>query len=203
MAGVLGSLFKDNLRPFLIAFALVASGTIATYVLTYMTTYALTTLKISLSVSIAATLVFGLCTFVFSLVGGWLSDRIGRKPLIVWPKVFGLIAVYPAFLMIVANKDATTLLGVTAILTSVASLSSVLLVVIPESMPKAVRSAGLSVACSLAVTIFGGTAQPIVTWLIHVTDDPVSPAWYLVLASIVGLVAVLMLPETKDKKLED
>jgi len=88
-------------------------------------------------------------------------------------------------------------------LTSVASLSSVLLVVIPESMPKAVRSAGLSVAYSLAVTLFGGTAQPIVTWLIHVTGDPVSPGWYLVLASVVGLLAVLMLPETKDKKLED
>ena len=55
VAGVLGSLFKDNLRPFLIAFALVASGTIATYVLTYMTTYALTTLKMSTSVAIAAT----------------------------------------------------------------------------------------------------------------------------------------------------
>ena len=141
--------------------------------------------------------------FRISLVGGWLSDRIGRKPLIVWPKVISLFAVYPAFLMIAAFRGATTLLTVTAVLTAIGSLGSVLLVVIPESMPKAVRSAGLSVAYSLAVTIFGGTAQPIVTWLIHATGDPVSPAWYLVVANVVGLIAVLMLPETKDKKLED
>ena len=140
--------------------------------------------------------------FRISLVGGWLSDRIGRKPLIVWPKVISLFAVYPAFLMIAAFWGATTLLTVTAVLTAIGSLGSVLLVVIPESMPKAVRSAGLSVAYSLAVTLFGGTAQPIVTWLIHATGDPVSPAWYLVVANVVGLIAVLMLPETKDKKLE-
>jgi MFS family permease len=202
MGGVLGSLLTEHLRPFLVAFVLVASGTVGTYVLTYMTTYAMTTLKMSPSVSIAATQIFGLCTFVFSLLGGWLSDHIGRKPLIIWPKVFWLFACYPAFLLIVAYKDATTLLGVTAILTAVGSLGSVLLVVIPESMPKAVRSSGLSVAYSLAVTIFGGTAQPIFAWLIHTTGDPVSPAWYLLVATLAGLIAVLMLPETKDKKLD-
>jgi hypothetical protein len=91
----------------------------------------------------------------------------------------------------------------TAALSALGSLGSVLLVIIPESLPMSVRSAGLAVAYALAVTIFGGTAQPIVAWLIHATGNPLSPAWYLIVASVVGLGAVLMMPETKDAVLKD
>jgi MFS family permease len=202
MSGVLSALLTQNTRPFVLAFLLVSSGTISTYIMNYMTTYAITTLKMPTSISIAATLVLGLCVFVFSLVGGWLSDRIGRRPLIIWPRLVSVLAVYPAFVLINEFKSGSVLLGMTAFLAAVASLSSVLLVVIPEILPASVRSAGLSVSYALGVTLFGSTAQPIVAWLIHATGNPLSPAWYLILANLVGIATVLTIPETKDAPLK-
>jgi hypothetical protein len=71
-------------------------------------------------------------------------------------------------------------------------------VVIPELFPKSVRSAGLSTAYAVAVTVFGGTTQFVVTWLIHATGNPLSPAWYLIGTSAIGVIAILMIAETKD-----
>jgi MFS family permease len=201
VGAVLSALLTRNTRPFIVAFLLITSGTIGTYILTYMTTYAITTLKMPTSVSIAATLVLGVCGFVFSLVGGWLSDRIGRRPLIIWPKVAGILVIYPAFVLINQFKSPTVLLGITAILAAGGALTSALLAVIPEILPTSVRSTGLAVAYALGVTVFGSTAQPIVAWLIHATGNPLAPAWYLILANVVGIAAVLMIPETKDAPL--
>jgi MFS family permease len=155
-------------------------------------------------VSIAATLVLGLCIFVFSLVGGWLSDRIGRKPLLIFPRVIGMLAAYPAFALMNAYKTGAALLLATAFLAAIGAFTGgVSLVIIPESLPKAVRSSGFSLAYALAVTVFGGTAQLVVAWLTRVTGDPLSPAWYLIASGVVGIVAVLMMKETSGVELND
>jgi MFS family permease len=204
LGAVLGSLFTAHARPVVLALLVISSGTIATYILNYMTTYAITTLHMAQGVSIAATLVLGLCTFAFSLLGGWLSDLIGRKPLLVLPRVIFTIAAYPAFMLMNAYKNAPTLLIVTGLLASIGAIGgAVSLVIIPESLPKSVRSSGFAVAYALAVTVFGGTAQIVVTWLIRVTGDPLSPAWYLIGSGIVGIVAMMMMKETRGVELED
>ncbi len=201
IGSVLSTLLVKHLRPFILSFLLISSGTVGVYVLNYITTYAITTLKMPTSVSLAATLMVGLSMFVFSLIGGWLSDRIGRRPLMIWPKVVSILAIYPAFLLINAVRTPLVLLGTTAVLTAVGSLGSIMLVVIPEILPASVRSAGLSVSYALGVTIFGATTQPIIAWLIHATGNPISPAWYLIFANLIGIVAILMIPETKDAPL--
>jgi MFS family permease len=204
IGSVLTSLIHDNRRAVVLAFLVIASGTIATYVLNYMTTYAINTLHMPVSVSIAATVVLGFCILTFSLIGGWLSDRIGRKPLLIYPRILFALAAYPAFALMNEFKNAAVLLLVTAAMTALGALSGgVSLVIIPESLPKSVRSAGLAVAYALGVTLFGGTAQLVVTWLIHVTGDPLSPAWYLIASSVVGLGAVLMMAETVGAELKD
>jgi MFS family permease len=204
VGSVLSSLLRDHKRPLVLAFLVVASGTVSLYVLNYMTTYALTTLHMPVSVSIAATVVFGLCLLAFSLIGGWLSDRIGRKWLLIYPRILFALVAYPAFALINQFKTTPILLLTTAFLTALGALGgAVSLVIIPESLPKSVRSAGLAMAYALAVTLFGGTAQLVVTWLIHVTGDPLSPAWYLVGSSVVGLIAVLLMAETMGERLKD
>ena len=80
-----------------------------------MTTYALTTLHLPTSISIAATLIVGLSIFVFSLIGGWLSDKVGRKPLMIWPKVLSTVRAYPAFWLLNTYRSAAVLLLVTAL----------------------------------------------------------------------------------------
>jgi MFS family permease len=204
IGAILVSLFRDNARPVILALMLISSGTIGQYILNYMTTYALTTLRMPAGVSIAATLVLGLCIFVFSLVGGWLSDRIGRKPLLIFPRVIGMLAAYPAFALMNAYKTGAALLLATAFLAAIGAFTGgVSLVIIPESLPKAVRSSGFSLAYALAVTVFGGTAQLVVAWLTRVTGDPLSPAWYLIASGVVGIVAVLMMKETSGVELND
>jgi MFS family permease len=204
LGSVLSSLFRDNTRPVVLALLVIASGTIGQYILNYMTTYALTTLHMPQSVSIAATLVLGLCIFVFSLIGGWLSDRIGRKPILIIPRVIATLAAYPAFWAMNEYKNGPALLLATAFLASVGAVGgSVSLVIIPESLPKSVRSSGFAVAYALAVTVFGGTAQIVVTWLIKVTGDPLSPAWYLIVSGIIGIAAMMMMAETRGVELKD
>jgi MFS family permease len=197
LGSVLSSLIIDNRRPVILAFALISSGTIGIYILNYMTTYAITTLHMPTTVSLAATLVLGVCILLFSLIGGRLSDKVGRKPLLIVSRILFMLGAYPGFILINEFKNTAALLAVTAFLAAFQSLGAgVALTIIPESLPKPVRSAGLGVSYALGVTLFGSTAQLVVAWLIHVTGDPLSPAWYLIASSGVGLIAILMMVET-------
>src|SRR5260370_29114944 len=168
-----------------------------------MTTYALSTLHMPTGVSMSATLVVGMCLMVFSLIGGWLSDRVGRKPVYLLSKVTVTAVAYPAFVVINRYHTLSALLLMAGLMAALNALGSVVLVVIPESFPKSVRSAGLSTAYAVAVTVFGGTTQFVVTWLIHATGDPLSPAWYLIGSSVIGFAAILMIPDTEGAALTD
>jgi MHS family citrate/tricarballylate:H+ symporter-like MFS transporter len=183
-------------------FGLVAATTIPTYVFLYLTTYAFQTLHMAPGVSLAATLVSGACGFAGGLIGGVLSDRFGRKPLLIWPRVFFLLATWPVFDMIVRRHDAPALLIGTAILTFSSALSTAsVFVAITESLRKEVRVTGLGAMYAIAVAVFGGTTQTVVRWLIQITGDPRSIAAYTIAATLVGLVASLAMHETAARKL--
>jgi MFS family permease len=202
-AHVLSALLKHHRRPLLLALMLITSGTIATYVGLYMTTYALSTLHMATGASMGATVVTGLCLLGFGLAGGWLSDRVGRKSVYLISKLALTAVAWPAFVLINHHRTLGALLMMAGLMSALNALGGVVLVVIPECFPKSVRSAGLSVAYALAVTVFGGTTQVIVTWLIHATGNPLSPAWYLVGTSGIGIAAILMVEETKGLELAD
>jgi MFS family permease len=202
--GVLSFLFANHLRAVLLALLVIMAGTISTYILNYMTTYAMTTLHMATSVSIAATMMVGLFTLIFSLAGGLLADRVGRKPVMIVPRIALVVLAYPAFLMMAEARTATVLLLTTALLTALNAIgAAVSLVLIPESLPKSVRSTGLSVAYAVGVTVFGGTTQFVITALIGATGNPLSPAWYMIISSLIGVVAMMMMTETKDAALAD
>jgi MFS family permease len=200
---VFSALLKNHLRPLVIALMLITSGTIATYIGAYMTTYALSTLHMATGASMSATAVTGACVMVFSLIGGWFSDRVGRKPVYLLSKLALTAVAYPAFVAINQHHTLAILLLMAGLMSALNSLGAVALVVITEYFPKSVRSAGLSTVYALAVTVFGGTTQLVVTWLIHATGDSLAPAWYLIASSAIGVVAILMIAETKDLALTD
>ena len=95
----------------MLGIGLIAGGTISTYVFTFMTTYAQVTLHLGVSISFWITVVTGAAGFVASLLGGWLSDKWGRKPLLIWPRLAFLLATLPAFMIVTHNKSAAVLLG--------------------------------------------------------------------------------------------
>src|SRR3984893_16840961 len=74
-------------------------------------------------------------------------------------------------------------------------------VALAEGLPKNIRGGAFATIYAVAIATFGGTAQLIVTWLIHATGNALAPAWYMMFATAVGLVAMIMMRETAPAKL--
>jgi MFS family permease len=194
------------LRPFLsialLGLMLLASATISTYVRTYMTKYAISTLHMRANVAFGATVVVGLCGVVFDLLAGALSDRVGRKRVIMIPALAVLVLIFPAFHVILHYRSAATLLGAVAVLSALSTISTCPVVIwLAESLPAPIRSGGVAVVYAVAIATFGGTTQYAVTWLIRATGSPLAPAWYWAVGLVVGLIAVIAAHESAPRKL--
>lgn len=163
----------------------------------YMTTFAINTLELNPAVAQISTVLGGIMMFLFSLLAGFLADKYGRKSIMLWPRVALMLLIVPMFYMLVKTESVAMLLLVTmtvTLLTGMSGASS--LVAIPEMMPIALRATGVSLIYAIGVTLFGGTAQFVLTWLIE-HFGAVSPAYYVVVTSVFSIIAMLMMPETR------
>jgi hypothetical protein len=101
------------------------------------------------------------------------------------------------FWWLTAAPGAFSFLVVTAVIASLTAMTAAAsIVVIPELLPTAFRSIGISLVYAIGTTLFGGTTQFVVTGLLAWTHNPNSPAWYLAGTSVISLVAIWLLPET-------
>ena len=200
---VLRRLGRDHGRMLTLNFLVIMAATVSNFVGTNMPTYAKATLGLSLAASTGTTVALGAASVVFPLAGGWLADRIGRRPVMVWPRAAIVVLAVPAFALLVHAPSAGNVYAVTFLLSALSSLNAAAVIVgIPESLPRAVRSAGLSIVYAFSVTIFGGTTNYIINKLIALTGDKLAPAYYLVAISVVGAVAAFLMPETKGRDLD-
>jgi MHS family citrate/tricarballylate:H+ symporter-like MFS transporter len=191
---------RSNARILILGLVILASGTIITYVTDYMTTYAEDTLHVATDLAFATTVVSNAVGIVAALYGGWLADRYGRWPIMVWPQLAALLMTYPVFLWIVETRSAWALLGGLGVLTFVGSLPySAFYVALAEGLPKRVRGGAFATIYAVAIAGFGGTAQLIVAWLTHVTGNALAPAWYMLFATAIGLAAMVMMRETAPR----
>ncbi len=196
-ADVLGLLWREHRKLLALGVLVLMCVTISTYVNNYMTTYALATLGMPASKAMLATIAQGAVMAAGAVWGGWLSDRFGRKPIMIWPRIALIVSIYPAFLLLVSFKTTSVLMLVTASLTVLQVLSgAAALTALTEVFPNAVRSSALSICYAVSVSLFGGTTQFVVAWLIGTTGDRLSPAYYVILSSALGLWAMFKLPET-------
>ncbi len=195
---------RDSSRIIVIGLIILAYGTIATYITDYMTTYAQDTLHMDTRAAFAVTVVTNLAGLVAVIYGGWLSDRIGRKPVMVWSNLAVLIVTYPIFLWIVTEKSAFALLAGMGLLGFLGTVPfGPFYAALAEGLPKPIRGSAFATIYAVSIATFGGTCQLIVTWLIHVTGNPLAPAYYLLFATVIGQVAMWMIPETAPVKLEE
>ncbi len=102
---------RGNTRLLALGLVILASGTIITYVTQYMTTYAQHTLHVDAPLAFATTVVSNGIGIAAAFLGGWLADRLGRWPIMVWPQVAALLMTYPIFLWVVESRNAAALLG--------------------------------------------------------------------------------------------
>ncbi|PIT53390.1 MFS transporter [Snodgrassella alvi] len=169
----------------------------------YMTTFAINTLNFDPKIAQICTILGGLMMFLFSLLAGFLADKYGRKSIILWPRVALMLLIVPMFYLLVKTESVAMLLLVTMMVTLLTGMSGASsLVAIPEMMPIALRATGVSIVYAIGVTLFGGTAQLVLTWLIE-HFGAVSPAYYVVVTSLLSIIATLMMPETRHVNVKD
>jgi MFS family permease len=188
---------RGNSRLLALGLIILASGTIITYVTQYMTTYAQHTLHVDAPLAFATTVVSNGIGIAAAFLGGWLADRAGRWPIMVWPQVAALLMTYPIFLWVVESRNAAALLGGLGLLALIGSIPySAFYVALVEGLPKNIRGGAFATIYAVAIAVFGGTAQLVVAWLTEVTGNPLAPAWYLLLATAAGLFAMILMRET-------
>jgi MFS transporter, MHS family, citrate/tricarballylate:H+ symporter len=176
---------------------LVLAGTIGTYVAAYMTTYALTTLHMAAVTAFGIVVARSLVQMPVSIASGWLSDKFGRKPVMIGPGILLFVSIVPVFRLIVDRHDAATLYAGMIWLSLLSSLAlPAALVALSESLPKHMRSGALAVVYAIATAVFGGSTQFMVAWLIGVTGDSLAPAYYWTGAMAIGLMAMVLIKES-------
>ena len=192
MSAVLSDIVGRHWRKIVLCVLMIAGGTVTQYFFLYTTTYALTTLGYGQRIAMTANLTIGVVGTIFALIGGVLADRYGVKTIAVAPRLVVTALLYPALQLIVSSGSPLGFIVVVGALMSLHAMSGAAgIVLIPKVFPAAVRTSGLAIAYALGVTLFGGTAQVVFTWIIGATGDKLSWIWYVVAMSILSLLATV------------
>lgn len=176
---------------------MLASASIGTYTMNYMTTFAHRSLGFPTGWASFATIAAGAGALAGSLLGGLLSDRVGRKPVMIGSNLLLMALVLPCFAIMVTRHSLGALLAGSMVMGMLVGASATAIVTsLAESLPVNLRAGSLGIIYALAIAGFGGTAQFTITWLIEVTRSPMAPGWYMTVAMALGLVGMLGMRET-------
>jgi MFS transporter, MHS family, citrate/tricarballylate:H+ symporter len=168
--------------------AMVLMTSVSFYTITaYTPTFGKEVLKLSQSDALLATLCVGLSNLFWLPVMGSLSDRVGRRPLLLIFASLAVLTAYPTMAWLVDQPTFARLLSVELWLSFLyASYNGAMVVHLTEIVPVAIRTAGFSLAYSLATTV-GGSTPAIVTYLIHQTGNRAMPGAWLSVAAAIAL----------------
>ncbi|MBB5193486.1 metabolite-proton symporter [Silvimonas terrae] len=174
---------------------LVVMTTVSFYMITaYTPTFGKHELHLSDSDALIVTVCVGISNLFWLPVMGALSDRIGRRPLLLTFTTLSLVTAYPALAWLVTAPSFGHLLLVELWLSFIyASYNGAMVVSLIEIMPVHVRTTGFSMAYSLATALFGGFTPAVSTWLIQATGNKAMPGVWLTFAAASGLIATLIL----------
>jgi len=181
---------------------LVTMTTVSFYLITaYTPTFAKQELRLAPTTYLTVTLCVGLSNFIWLPVMGSVSDRIGRIPILAGATIVTLLTAYPAMLWLIAAPSFTRLLTVELWLSFLyASYNGAMVVTLTEIMPEEVRTAGFSLAYSLATALFGGFTPYICESLIKATGNQAAPGLWMSTAAALGLIATLLLRRREKRR---
>jgi MHS family citrate/tricarballylate:H+ symporter-like MFS transporter len=182
-----------NWRIIALGMMLTAMTTVTFYFVTvYTPTFGKNVLKLSSQDALLVTLMVGITNFIWNPVGGALSDRIGRKPVLLAITGLSFITAYPALLWLTAAPTFGKLLAVEMMFSLYFGIySGTMLGALVEVVPARVRTTCFSLAFALAAALFGTFTPFASTMLIDRTGDKASPGFWLMCAAASGFIAAL------------
>jgi MFS transporter, MHS family, citrate/tricarballylate:H+ symporter len=193
---------RTHWRVIVLGLVVLGAGTIGNYIFTYLVTYAQATLHMSARAGFIAETAGNVLSIPAMLLGGWLSDRHGRWPINVWGQLLFLIMIFPTFAWVTkTHSELALIVGMTVLYVIFNFNQGSFYANLAESLPKTIRGSGFGTVYSLSIAAFGGTTQLVVTWLIHITGSAMAPAWYLIGATAIGQIALLLMRESAPLRL--
>jgi MHS family citrate/tricarballylate:H+ symporter-like MFS transporter len=182
-----------NWRIIVLGMMLAAMTTVTFYFVTvYTPTFGKNVLKLSTQDALLVTLLVGVSNFIWNPVGGALSDRVGRKPVLLAITALSFLTAYPALLWLTAAPTFGKLLAVELMLSLYFGVySGTMLGALVEVVPPHVRTTCFSLAFALAAALFGTFTPFASTMLIDRTGDKASPGFWLMCAAASGFIAAL------------
>ena len=188
----LSDLLRRHPLPVLLALGIAIISNSSFYLLLYIPTFGVKQLHLPAYTGFVATLVGGLILAIGCPLAGHWSDKTARPRIMVIMCWLFLLTAYPAFYLMVAWPSlAACVLAVGWLNLVKAGYSGILPSLMSEQFPVETRAIGVSLGYSTAVTIFGGFAPFVATWLIAQTGDPLSPSYYLMLTALLSLIALI------------
>ncbi|KWH32810.1 citrate-proton symporter [Burkholderia cepacia] len=187
------AMLLGNWRTVIGGMLLTAMTTTTFYLITvYTPTFGKSVLMLSTSDSLIVTLLVAASNFIWLPIGGTISDRIGRKPLLLAISVLAIFTAYPALSWLAdAPSFARMLIVLLWFSFFFGMYNGAMVAALTEVMPVEVRVAGFSLAFSLATALFGGFTPAVSTYLIQVLHDKAAPGYWLSFAALCGLCATL------------
>jgi MFS transporter, MHS family, citrate/tricarballylate:H+ symporter len=184
-----------NWKTVVAGMMMVAMTTTTFYLITvYTPTFGRAVLHLSTADSLVVTFLVGVSNFIWLPIGGSVSDRIGRRPLLLLISVLAIVTSYPALEWLAHAPSFLRMLTVLLYFSFFFGVyNGAMVAALTEVMPVEVRVAGFSLAYSLATAIFGGFTPAVSTFLIEMTGDKAAPAYWMMFAALCGLVATLVL----------
>jgi MHS family proline/betaine transporter-like MFS transporter len=197
------SVFAAHWRSMLTVFSIAALASLSYYSLTgYFYSFMTVTVGLASSDALISNSVALLITFVMVPISGWLSDRVGRRRMLIVGA--GLTAVFaiPAYLLATMGTLGTAMLGQAMLGFALGVYFGPAGSAFVELFPARVRYSGASISYNLAFTIFGGTAPLLSLALINATGITIAPAWYVAAVAIVAIAVIWRMPETNRRSMQ-
>lgn len=198
----LRTVVRSHGKNMLIVMGIVIAFAISTYtVVSFMLSYLRTVIRIE---TVPATLSVVLATFFGCLlipVFGWLSDRVGRRPLLILACVSCMILPLIGFMIVLTGSMVAVYVGQMLMWVPVGIFCGVTPAAFAELFPTEVRVSGFGIAYAVSTALFSGTAPFVATLLIERTGNNLAPGWYVAAAGAISLLFVLRLRETSREEL--
>ncbi|MCH1883816.1 MFS transporter [Agrococcus sp. ARC_14] len=187
----LGTLFRRHYGRLLAGSAVVGVATISVYMILYMPTFAVTNLDIPPTAAYLGGIVAGTIALIGSPYVGHFADRVGPAKVMTWAAVAALVLAWPLFQLMVTQRTVLTFVVVIAILGLIMTFYFAPLPGLLSNMfPAEIRGTGLSVTYNVGVTLLGGIAPLVLTWLLAITGSLQAPSIYYMVIAVLSLVGL-------------